>query len=159
MDVICCHDLQTKKGTKARGCTSWEFMYWVMPEAYSQAVLAGIKDPIFAFDNNHIHHDVQEHPEMLGLAPANILKLPNYSPDFNKAIEHNHAYTQSAFMAELRDHPFDEPLDPVKLRQLLERVFFHHTTVKMVCTDVDSMRQTWDAVIERKGGYPIPKLM
>lgn len=159
MGVKFCHYLQTKTGAQAQGCTAFEFQNAVMPTAHYRALVSGIQDPIFAFDNNRIHNDVKKHPEVLGLTRDNFLDLPKYSPDFNKPIEHNHGYIEKRFKQLLRDYPYDLPLSATQLMEMLMRVFMEYTPVQGVHNDVNSLRATWQAVIDVGGDYPAKEYM
>lgn len=131
----------------------------VLPWAYSAATGAGIKDPIFAFDNASIHKDALAHPEWIGLTKADILELPTYSPDFNKAIEHNHAIIEHAFSNVFRNLPSEIKVDAVELRIWLHRTFWAYTDQESVNADVRSLRDTWKAVIAQDGDYPDKQFM
>lgn len=149
-------DLQTKAGNNARGCTAKEFKE-VMEVAKAKAK-EGITAPIYIFDNATIHTSaVKDYPTLVSL--GEVLFIPKWSPEFNKAIEHNHAHVQHAFLNAVRALPDGAELKPADAMKMLELAFFNTTTAEGVARDMTSLVSTLNAVVKAKGDRPPQHLM
>lgn len=122
---------------------------------------------IYVFDNNKIHKDAKLweigldiSDQLLYLYTNNTgsqwLQIPRYSPEFNKPIEHVHSHLERAYKTTLLyGH---DSMTHVQLRNVLRTLFYTTITAAAVRKDVQSLEDTYDAVIEAVGGLIVHKL-
>ena len=134
-------------GEKAKGPTAEEFLKEVISEAKKAAEEKGIRNPIFAFDNASIHELAK------GALPASqVLKVPKWSPDFMKVIEHNHAYVVDRFERYLaKKRNIKQP--PSMFHNLLINCFRDATTKQVVSRDLRGLWPMLRATITVDGDY------
>ena len=144
--------MQVKESTgevrPARGPTGEEILKEVLPAALQGAKEKGITNPVIAMDNTDVHT-----PALATLRDDEKLAIPTWSPDFMKVIEHNHSYVVAEFEREL-DKQGGSRLKPMAHLQLLERVFKRMSTAERVGHDVDTLQDTYGAIIAAGGDYP-----
>lgn len=134
-------------GGKAKGPTAEEFLKEVISEAKKAAEDKGIRNPIFAFDNASIHELAKRE-----LPASQVLKVPKWSPDFMKVIEHNHAYVVNRFERELgRRRNINHP--PSMFHKLLIKCFKEATTKEVVSSDLRGLWPMLRATITVGGDY------
>jgi hypothetical protein len=129
--------------------TGLEFDKSVMKAAKEGARKAGIRHPIFAFDNDSIHNQAKLNLQL----GTERLDVPVWSPDIMKVIEHNHEYVTEAFRTELDKNP-DENYKTTTYKRLLMKAFEDESTPKRVGADVDSLKATLNEIIKLGGEYP-----
>lgn len=142
--------LQVKSGKRlARGPTEQEFLDEVIKEVIQAAKDKGIAKPIIACDWDRIHKAAKA-----ALPDSMVLAVPTWSPDFMKAVEHNHAYVVDTFETLVQEDSTLVPHKPQWYMNLLQRVFYEKTTPAVVQPDVQSLQDTFKAVIAAGGDYP-----
>jgi transposase len=176
--ATCCH-LQVKtrgkkkKARVAKGTTQEEFedvMQVLVQTAKEQLGDLGIKDVRFQYDNNRIQAGARL--ERMGMDKASKLKLPKYSPDMNKPIEHVFSPLKSNIMKQLRKLEAKQ-LTAEKAQSIAIKCF-SDLKKESIQRDIKSLPLTWQAIAADKGssvdsgkrrlyfgtagGYPVAKL-
>lgn len=142
------------KGEPARGCTRDEFINMLKEVAVKKAQEKGIKRPILVFDNQF--KGVHQQWEYVGLQHEDQMEpIPPYSPDFNKVIEHVHTNQETKLKSKLETKTAE--MHPAGLKKLLEQSILEASNQRSIAKDVESMRDTWQAVVRNDGGYPIAR--
>jgi hypothetical protein len=105
---------------------------------------------LLSWDNDKIHRGADL--ETVGIMPEDRLELPELSSDMHKVVEHQHAWLQFKMQMWL------ETQDAVKLTEQqckdeLERLFYQELKQQSVLDDVRSLKATYQAVIDHKGGF------
>lgn len=156
---MCCLALQTKEGKPARGVTAEEFKKEVLPAIMQAAQEKGLRQASYCFDNASVHKRAINLMEQAGEQKIvkKFMRIPAWPPDFNKVIEHSHAILQEAFFKALASSAVPAAIKGPGLRQLLSDTFFRAITKRPIAADVDTMKDTYKAVIAAKGDYPPPK--
>lgn len=134
-------------GEKARGPTGQEFLKDVISVAKKAAEEKGIRHPIFAFDSDSIHDLARE-----VLPEDQVLRVPKWSPDFMRVIEHNHAYVVDAF-EKLLNKKVARKYTPEEFQQFLKVTFYKVSTKEVVQKDIKADRELLKAVIANGGDY------
>jgi hypothetical protein len=145
-------DSKTHEIRDARGPTSAEFENEVLLEAVAAAKKAGIKNPIMAFDNDRIHVRSQRK----GREGWIVLKVPTYSFDFMKVIEHFHGYVAAEFerlVEEDVQKNGDVKHRPEFYQGLLAKAIANMGKAESIAADVSSLRETLRAVKRVGGDY------
>lgn len=142
-----CVCMQTRKSQAARSATSEEFIQSVMCDAEKGAHDLGIEHPIYAFDNASIHNAAKA-----TMPHSALLPIPAWSPDFMKAIEHNHQYVCDKF-EKLVMSVGDQKKTSEWFRSKLESTFYEQSTPARVGADIKSLKQTYQGIIAARGGY------
>jgi hypothetical protein len=116
---------------------------------------------MYSWDNDKIHAgaDVKEK----GFTLEVRLALPPCSSDMHKVIEHVHARLQAKFQDWLLSYPGDKP-SIAECKAKVEELFWHHESVAKggrergcvgpVCKDVDTLPDTYRAILRANGSYP-----
>lgn len=116
--------------------------------------------PLWSLDNTNIHKcaiaNWGTNPDLTKLGiDGQLLLPPPYSPDLHKVVEHVHAQLCQEFYKWLHG---SEPLHDIQAYfAQLEKIFKKIITAKSIQKDVQSLLQTYDAVIECEGQYPPKK--
>jgi hypothetical protein len=104
-----------------------------------------------AFDNASIHELAKE-----VLPAGQVLKVPKWSPDFMKVIEHNHGYVVDHFHKQLEAETRKnrhKRYTAVGLRKKLKQSFFAATSKEGVQNDLAKYWEMLTATINEKGDY------
>lgn len=109
---------------------------------------------LLSWDNDKIHKGADL--ETVGIMPEDRLELPELSSDMHKVVEHRHAWLQMKMQQWLETQD-DVKLTPQQCMDELERLFYHELDKEEIMKDVKSLKATYQAVIDHKGGYiPAP---
>lgn len=160
--------LQTKgpHAHPAKSVTQAEFVD-IMKEfvAAAQAVAAqpkwraatlGVGGPQYSFDGASAHWSVDALEE-LGIVGDVRFPLSPKSPDMHKVIEHVFGRLKKVFREWLYHYP--APRDARAYMEKVEHLFWHDPDMAgahVIRKEVESLRATYDKVVEYKGGV-IPK--
>ena len=112
--------------------------------------------PIFSLDNASVHKTAMEDPKWLQEHPwiNNRQKLPCYSGDLHKVVEHAHGVVSRAFKNRLRNTAAHDTVaeycDDVA-------AIFYKLKPESIKKDVLSLTQTCQQVIQLHGEYPAKK--
>jgi len=157
--------MQTLMGTAAKGTTSKEFVKMIKKIVAEAAKLynqkgdkyrgRGVWEPLLSYDNPCIHAGATADLEEIGITQReNRVRLPEYSPDFYKVIEHVHSNLQQKSRDVLRD---DASINtPMQYVDLLFKYFksFKSLDKGGIVRDVQSLPETYQEVHRLKGGWP-----
>lgn len=114
--------------------------------------------PVYAFDNAPIHKAaLKDYPDLI--PKGHQLPVPRYSPDFNRAIEHNHAHVEDLFYKAVEALPQGVRLSCRDAMLMLNDIFFQHTNASSIAKDVGGMPTLWEKVVKLEGQYPPKKYM
>lgn len=105
--------------------------------------------PMYVYDNPNWHKGAD--PRKAGISPDQCIKLPTWSPDFNKPIEHAHHYTKRAFNEWLLDNPGSHSNEQVLNKW--QELFYDKAAQDTVWRDVKSLQHTYEAVHKAGGGF------
>ena len=110
--------------------------------------------PLFAMDNAAVHKSAIKMLINEGsYTEADFVKIPPYSPDIMKAIEHTHAIVCTHFRKELMklDKPYQSLL---QYQALMEHMFNHYIKRASMRRDIESLKETFEQIIKEGGGWP-----
>lgn len=151
-----CTHQQTKEGKVAQGVTSMEWTEIagkIKDKAYSpenKLLLGRNEEWLFSWDNDKVHKgaDLSE----VGIEPEDRYYLPELSSDMHKVVENVHAWLQEKMQAWL------EQQDKATLRvdackQQLEHFFYNELPTESIRKNVDSLPDTYEAIVLNNGGY------
>lgn len=157
--------MQRQDGQTAKGTTTAEFE-WVLSHVREHAEDDAFKHrhllknpkkwrPMYGFDRARIHN-VQKALAALKCAAKQILPIPHYAPDFQKAVEHVHGYCKSMFRKRLRTI---SPMLPIAdLAAHYDDIFFS-VKAESVRKDIESLPLTYKHILQpiseggSDGGY------
>lgn len=105
---------------------------------------------LYSWDNDKVHQGADL--TKVGIEASDRFELPELSSDMHKVVEHVHAWLQARIQLWL------EGKDEVKVtvqecKNELKRLFEQELTLEAIQKDVDSLKQTYQAVIDHTGGY------
>jgi hypothetical protein len=105
---------------------------------------------MLSWDNDKIHRgaDLEE----VGIMPEDRFQLPELSSDMHKVVEHVHAWLQYRMQVWLKDQE-KQQLTVQMCKDELERLFYQELSLQSIRDDVKSLKATYQAVIDHKGGY------
>ena len=86
---------------------------------------------------------------------ARRVTLPALSPELHKVVEHAIARIKQGFKRWLRDHPQSTSMH--KAFAALHQIAQQQCSADIIKRDVDSLRDTYNAVLAASGDYPPKK--
>ncbi len=109
---------------------------------------------VYSFDNDRIHTAALPELQNRGiLTPNNRAPLPPSSPDMHKVVEHCIARVSTMINEELVNS--DDIVHSVAYwQQRLVHLFNTGITAPQVAADVESLKHTYEAIINAHGGWP-----
>jgi hypothetical protein len=104
----------------------------------------------YSWDNDKVHQgaDIAK----MGIEQEERFELPELSSDMHKVVEHVHAWLQARMWVWLEEKD-EEKLTVQQCMAELIRLFEQELQLKSIQDDVKSLKATYKAVIERRGGY------
>ena len=105
---------------------------------------------LYSCDNDKVHHRAKM--ETMGIQEEERFELPELSSDMHKVVEHVHAWLQAGMQQWLEDKD-EEKLTVEECMAELTRLFEQELQLKSIQDDVKSLKATYKAVIEHRGGY------
>jgi hypothetical protein len=162
--------LQTKEGKDAMGLTSMEFedvMQEIRLDAekklapHLKAAGKDTGDIRYSWDNDRIHQGADL--MSVGIADDMRLELPELSSDMHKVIEHVHAQIQYHFdnwLWEFREGKPTVDMCKAKVQEIFMGVEGRKEpliTRDAIKSNVNSLHDTYRAIIGVNGGYPAKK--
>ena len=151
--------LQNYKGKVAQGLAYQEVVHLytkgIVPDS-QQKVATHPKfkgQLIYSLDNDSAHKKALPLLKEAGvLNGSNRAPLPALSPDMHKVVEHTHALLMYHFneMLETLD---DSPRSVEFYLEKLREIFFREVTPEIITKDTRSLRASYMAIKEAKGGY------
>lgn len=151
--------LQTKKGKEASGMTADEFedKMWelacVVEELKDVAGFGRSDHWKLSIDNDKSHAAARL--DALGIWPKQFrVELAPLSPDAHKAVEHVHANLLSKHNSWRRSFWPEKPSPEQCITKLQE--LFQSYPVWSIQADIDSLPETYQAIIDAGGMYPTP---
>ena len=144
--------LQTKEGKEARGVTPEEFndlmraLVKKLQEDHQRSLKRGERWQI-SYDNAAVHTDAEQ-----AVPGINRLPHPPKSPDMHKAVEHVHAWLTQKMQAWLLKQEAGKITAEAAKAQLRELFGQLHT--ESVMKDVNSLNDTYKAILSVGGRYP-----
>jgi uncharacterized protein YydD (DUF2326 family) len=148
--------LQTKGGQPAKGITSMEFEHIMkklkqhMEEPQMKQLLPRGERWLYSWDNDKVHQGAKL--ENMCMEQEERFELPELSSDMHKVVEHVHAWLQARMQQWLEDKD-EEKLTVEQCTAELVRLFEQELQQESIKKDVKSLKATYKAVIERRGGY------
>lgn len=107
--------------------------------------------PLFVFDNNKIQKCA--HNSNMKIDWSQRVRIPAYSPDFNKPIEHTFHRMKDLLVDNYLDK--DEEIDGKRLQEIVYDIFKNQLTAgeyaDSIKKDVYSLKKTWLSVSLDKG--------
>jgi ureidoglycolate hydrolase len=85
-----------------------------------------------------------------------FLKLPAYSPDIHKVIEHVHGTVYNGFMEQLMMMEV-KPATCQAFIDMVGHAFTKHVSVESVQKDIASLKDTLTQIVLAQGGWPSKK--
>lgn len=145
---------QVGKGDKARPArspTAQEFVDFVV--SVRAVMAAHFQHPLYIFDNPWFHVGKEATRLFLesGFPDEEMLKIPPYSPEFNKVVEHSHARLVPAVEAGVTANPNVWGFEPVC--QIISEAFATVNTPEFIRRDTLTWTDTCDAIVEAEGGH------
>lgn len=104
----------------------------------------------YSMDNDKVH--VGADLTKVGIMEEDRFELPELSSDMHKVVEHIHAWLQAHMQLWLEEQD-DEKLTVEECKAELTRLFEQVLTKEQIAKDVKSLKETYQAVIDRQGGY------
>lgn len=104
----------------------------------------------YSMDNDRVH--VGADLTKVGIMEEDRFELPELSSDMHKVVEHIHAWLQAHMQLWLEKQD-DEKLTVEECKAELTRLFEQVLTKEQIAKDVKSLKETYQAVIDRQGGY------
>jgi hypothetical protein len=105
---------------------------------------------LHSWDNDKIHKGAKL--DEVGFQPEDRFELPELSSDMHKVVEHVHGWLQARMQEWLEDQD-EEKITVEQCKAELRRLFEEELTRESVQKDVDSLKDTYAAVIAHEGGY------
>jgi hypothetical protein len=105
---------------------------------------------LYSWDNDKIHKGAKL--DEVGFQPEDRFELPELSSDMHKVVEHVHGWLQARMQEWLEDQD-EEKITVEQCKAELRRLFEEELTRESVQKDVDSLKDTYAAVIAHEGGY------
>lgn len=148
--------MQTKEGNPAQGATSHEVEEIIKrirekaekPE--NKVHLARKEHWLYSWDNDKIHRGADM--RKMGILPEHRFPLPELSSEMHKVVEHVHAWLDHHMQLWLQKQNRKE-LDIEACKQQLEHQFYKVLPKESIQKDVQSLVQTYEAVVLAGGGH------
>ena len=105
---------------------------------------------LYSWDNDKVHQGAKL--ENMDIQEEERFELPELSSDMHKVVEHVHAWLQAGMQQWLEDKD-EEKLTVEECMAELTRLFEQELQLKSIQDDVKSLKATYKAVIEHRGGY------
>jgi hypothetical protein len=122
----------------------------LLPRA-AEAGLAADETFIIVLDNGPVH----THAEAICGVDMEVLPHPAHSPDCNKPVEHTHSFVDMMmkdWLVQWREqHPAGNPT-VAQCKHECEQVF-RSITAESIEADIMSLPETWQAIVDRQGGW------
>jgi hypothetical protein len=149
--------LQKTTGEEAQGITMQEANLIVkkLLEALSAAkTLHGFKrtDKFYiCYDHATVHNQVAD---VLG-SKALVWPQPSHSPDCNKPIEHVHAQVDAKMKKWLKQRRAEMPRGKIPVPQAMDECtrVFKSISQASIASDVATLPDTWQAIVDNHGGF------
>lgn len=119
-----------------------------------RAVLsAHFPQPLYVFDNPwfHVGKTARKLMTKEGFTDKDLLKIPPYSPEFNKVVEHSHARLVPEVELGVSANPYAWCFDEVC--QIISEAFHKVNSPDVVRRDTLSLKKTYSAVVVAQGGH------
>lgn len=144
----------------AQGVTSMEWTEIagkIYDRAYSpenMLLLGRNEEWLFSWDNDKIHRgaDLSE----VGIEPEQRYYLPELSSDMHKVVENVHAWLQ-ARMQEWLEQQDKRTLTVEACKKQLEHYFYDKLSTESIRKNVESLPETYEAIVLHNGGYVTKK--
>lgn len=104
----------------------------------------------YSWDNDRIHEGADV--EKVGITAEDRYPLPALSSDMHKVIENVHAWLQQQMELYLEEQG-DDALDVDACKAHLQSLFMDHYKLQSIQANVDSLRDTYEAIVLAGGGY------
>jgi DDE superfamily endonuclease len=147
--------MQTTKNAPAKGTTGQE-MKEIIEAVHLKALKKQQKDKHafeggvrVCWDNARPHKWAEK---QLPKKSFKFVKIPPYSPDFNKVIEHRFNHIKRLFQQRVFDNPKIRTFKAAA--KLLKKVVNETVTQDAVMADASTMKQTLKAIYDADGGWP-----
>ena len=105
---------------------------------------------LYSWDNDKIHQGADL--TKVGITAADRFELPELSSDMHKVVEHVHAWLQLK-MQEWLEGKEEAKITAQDCKDELTRLFEQELTAESIKRDVASLKATYQAVIDHRGGY------
>jgi hypothetical protein len=148
--------LQTKQGKRAKGATSHEvneIMKKIREAAekpQNMVHLARGEHWLYSYDNDKIHRGADM--GQMGILPEHRFPLPELSSEMHKVVEHVHAWLDYHMQLWLQKQNRKE-LKIEACKQQLEHLFYNVLKKESIQKDVQSLVQTFEAVVLAGGHH------
>lgn len=109
---------------------------------------------LYSIDNDKIHKGADL--EGVGFTEADIFYHPALSSDMHKVVENVHAWLDRKMQEWLEDKE-DEKLKVEDCKEELSRLFDQVYQQEWIQANVNSLRDTYEAIVLADGGYPPAK--
>lgn len=121
----------------------------------------GDAETLYSFDSARIHQAalVKDPNGTTLLTPywfqegVHRVPLPPYSPDMHKVIEHTHAVAEAKFGKWLMEDTKKYNIEEYKAK--FEQIYRESCTHKVVAADVQTLHDTYDAIVNVGGDWPV----
>ena len=104
----------------------------------------------YSWDNDRIHQGADL--EAAGFTDEDRYPLPALSSDMHKVIENVHAWLQQG-MEKYIEEQEETPLDVEECKKELKRLFDEGYQDDWIKANVESLRETYEAIVLAGGGY------
>lgn len=148
--------MQTKKGKKARGVTSMEvndIMKLFKEKAEEPGNMAHLRRGehwLYSWDNDKIHKGADM--SKMGIKPEHRFDLPELSSDMHKTVEHVHAWLDHHMQLWLQKQNRKELIIDA-CKQQLQHLFYNVLKKESIQRDVESLVETYEAIVLAGGGH------
>lgn len=105
---------------------------------------------LYSWDNDKVHQGADL--TQVGINAADRFELPELSSDMHKVVEHVHAWLQLKIQHWLEEKD-EQKVTVQQCKAELRRLFEHELTPQSIQNDVASLKATYQAVIDCRGGY------
>ena len=148
--------MQRKDGKEAQGVTSHELgeiMKQFVEKAQEPADTAHLRRGehwLYSWDNDKVHRGADM--TQAGIQPEHRFHLPELSSEMHKVVEHVHAWLDRHMQLWLQtQHHKELTIDACK--QQLEHLFYNVLPKESIQKDVESLVETYEAVVLAGGGH------
>lgn len=105
---------------------------------------------LYSWDNDKVHKGADL--TKVGIQDADRFPLPELSSDMHKVVEHVHAWLQKKMQQWLESHEGTK-ITVQQCKAELTRLFERELEAESIKRGVASLNATYQAVIDRQGGY------
>jgi hypothetical protein len=105
---------------------------------------------MYSWDNDKVHKGADL--TLIGITDADRFALPELSSDMHKVVEHVHGWLQAGMQRWLEEKD-EEKVTVEECKAELRRLFELPERKEGIKRDVDSLKATYQAVIDHQGGY------